>query len=152
MNLVNFTSLYKLKRRVASLPPVSATLFEQRAISTYDISQERGETTFHETCDVCNKVLHSNQKYQSHLRSQNHARNVAGQDTQDFSTIHDDTAVDEIGGLSLWVERPQELSAAAAEEEEEEEEVFNSSNCHFCLATSLDMIVEVGFKLIFIIG
>ncbi|EAU91378.1 cytoplasmic protein [Coprinopsis cinerea okayama7 len=62
---------YNMKRRVAGLPPISATLFNQRVLER---KTETAITTTPKsmTCEICNKVYTSENTYKSHLQSKKH--------------------------------------------------------------------------------
>lgn len=60
-----------MKRRVASLPPISASLFAQR------VSERKAETAVTSslkdfTCDICSKVYATENAYRSHNQSKRH--------------------------------------------------------------------------------
>ncbi|KAG6813657.1 hypothetical protein H0H92_008894 [Tricholoma furcatifolium] len=63
-----------MKRRVASLPPVSATVFDNKVL------ERRAETaimasTKDSTCTICNKVYTTEGAYKSHINSKKHKEN-----------------------------------------------------------------------------
>ncbi|KAF9050967.1 cytoplasmic protein [Hymenopellis radicata] len=65
---------YNMKRRVASLPPVSATVFNEKVI------QRRTETAIMSSlngssCEVCNKTYSTENAYRSHIQSKKHKEN-----------------------------------------------------------------------------
>ncbi|KAF9529314.1 C2H2 type zinc-finger-domain-containing protein [Crepidotus variabilis] len=65
---------YNMKRRVASLPPISAEVFNQKVIErkqeTAIMSSTRGSS-----CEVCNKVYTTENAYRSHIQSKKHKEN-----------------------------------------------------------------------------
>ncbi|KAF8518797.1 C2H2 type zinc-finger-domain-containing protein [Gautieria morchelliformis] len=65
---------YNMKRRVASLPPITAAMFNQKVL------QRRAETAVTTspkgaTCEVCNKVYTTENAYRSHMNSKKHKEN-----------------------------------------------------------------------------
>ncbi|KAI0268605.1 C2H2 type zinc-finger-domain-containing protein [Gloeopeniophorella convolvens] len=65
---------YNMKRRVASLPPVSAAVFNQKVL------ERRQETAVMlspkgSTCEVCNKAYTTENAYRSHMNSKKHREN-----------------------------------------------------------------------------
>ncbi|TEB37586.1 hypothetical protein FA13DRAFT_1786751 [Coprinellus micaceus] len=62
---------YNMKRRVAGLPPISVTLFNQRVLER---KAETAITTTPKsmTCDLCNKAYTSENGYRTHLQSKKH--------------------------------------------------------------------------------
>ncbi|KAG6915393.1 hypothetical protein DXG01_011712 [Tephrocybe rancida] len=62
---------YNMKRRVASLPPVSASVFDNKVL------ERRAETAImasakDSTCSICNKVYTTEGAYRSHINSKKH--------------------------------------------------------------------------------
>ncbi|KAF8581607.1 hypothetical protein K439DRAFT_214617 [Ramaria rubella] len=67
---------YNMKRRVASLPPISASMFNQKVL------QRRAETAVTTSpkgaiCEVCNKIYTTENAYRSHITSKKHKDNEA---------------------------------------------------------------------------
>ncbi|KAI0001379.1 C2H2 type zinc-finger-domain-containing protein [Russula compacta] len=65
---------YNMKRRIASLPPVSITVFNQKVL------ERRQETAVAlslkgSTCEICNKVYTTENAYRSHMLSRKHREN-----------------------------------------------------------------------------
>ncbi|GLB37219.1 putative C2H2 type zinc-finger (2 copies) [Lyophyllum shimeji] len=65
---------YNMKRRVASLPPVSAAVFDSKVL------ERRAETavmpsTKESTCTICNKIYTTEGAYKSHTNSRKHKDN-----------------------------------------------------------------------------
>ncbi|KAH9083786.1 C2H2 type zinc-finger-domain-containing protein [Lactarius deliciosus] len=65
---------YNMRRRVASLPPVSAAIFNQKVL------ERRQETAVAvspkgSTCEICNKVYTTENAYRSHIISRKHREN-----------------------------------------------------------------------------
>ncbi|PPQ89566.1 hypothetical protein CVT25_012238 [Psilocybe cyanescens] len=67
---------YNMKRRVASLPPISVAVFNQKVLErrteTAIMSDIRGSS-----CDVCNKLYTTENAYRSHIQSKKHRENEA---------------------------------------------------------------------------
>ncbi|KAL5485189.1 REI1 [Sanghuangporus weigelae] len=65
---------YNMKRRVANLPPVSATVFNQKVLErrqeTAIMSSPKGSA-----CEVCNKTYTTENAYRSHVNSKKHKEN-----------------------------------------------------------------------------
>ncbi|KAI1380277.1 C2H2 type zinc-finger-domain-containing protein [Hypoxylon crocopeplum] len=88
---------YNLKRRVASLPPISSEVFTERVL------QVRAETTaeadragFQQVCDVCQRTYYSENSYRNHLSSQKHKAKEAafqrrGSNQDDASSVMSST-------------------------------------------------------------
>ena len=112
---VDKNSVYNLKRRIASLPPISEMVF-QKQVATPDSENDEAEESspFEQSCIAC-KQHYTNQKtWQTHLRSRNHIQKSA----------------------------ENNLSSSSLEEGQptDEEEHFSPLQCLFCNveSTSLD--------------
>ncbi|KAF4122073.1 pre-60S factor REI1 [Geosmithia morbida] len=69
---------YNLKRRVASLPPISADVFTEKVISARAATTVEAEKAYFERgCEVCQKTYYSENAFQNHLSSQKHKQNLA---------------------------------------------------------------------------
>ncbi|CAM1505738.1 Fc.00g113750.m01.CDS01 [Cosmosporella sp. VM-42] len=64
---------YNLKRRVASLPPISAEVFTEKVLQARAASTaEADKVYFERVCDLCEKTYYSENAFQNHLASQKH--------------------------------------------------------------------------------
>ncbi|KND88618.1 Cytoplasmic 60S subunit biogenesis factor REI1 [Tolypocladium ophioglossoides CBS 100239] len=80
---------YNLKRRVASLPPISSEVFSEKVVQARAASTaEADKAYFERACDACSKTYYSENAYQNHLLSQKHKQNLstAGQPRPDDET------------------------------------------------------------------
>ncbi|EFZ02375.1 C2H2 type zinc-finger domain protein [Metarhizium robertsii] len=69
---------YNLKRRVASLPPISSEVFTEKVLQARATSSAEAEKAYFEAkCEPCNKTYYSENAYQNHLLSQKHKTNEA---------------------------------------------------------------------------
>ncbi|KAJ3530164.1 hypothetical protein NM208_g9447 [Fusarium decemcellulare] len=69
---------YNLKRRVASLPPISADVFTEKVLQARAASTAEADKAFFErVCDVCQKTYYSENAFQNHLSSQKHKAKAA---------------------------------------------------------------------------
>jgi pre-60S factor REI1 len=69
---------YNLKRRVASLPPLSSEIFAEKVLSAQENSSAAAaKAAFKETCAACQKTYYSENAYQNHLGSQRHRQRAA---------------------------------------------------------------------------
>lgn len=69
---------YNLKRRVASLPPLSSEVFAEKVINAQaSTNAAAAKASFEKPCIVCHKTYYSENAYQNHLGSQKHHLNVA---------------------------------------------------------------------------
>ncbi|KAH8985988.1 C2H2 type zinc-finger-domain-containing protein [Lactarius hatsudake] len=77
---------YNMRRRVASLPPVSAALFNQKVL------ERRQETAVAvspkgTTCEICNKVYTTENAYRSHIISRKHREKALSRTTDDARPV-----------------------------------------------------------------
>jgi pre-60S factor REI1 len=64
---------YNLKRRVASLPPITSETFTEKVLQARaETSAKADKAGFERSCAVCQKTYYSENSYQNHLGSQKH--------------------------------------------------------------------------------
>ncbi|PTD05778.1 Cytoplasmic 60S subunit biogenesis factor REI1 [Fusarium culmorum] len=69
---------YNLKRRVASLPPISADVFSEKVLQARAVSSaEADKAYFERACDICEKTYYSENAFQNHILSQKHKAKAA---------------------------------------------------------------------------
>lgn len=80
LTILSHHSRYNLKRRVASLPPISAEAFTEKVLQARaQTTAEADKAFFEKTCQVCEKTYYSENSFQNHLSSQKHrAREARG--------------------------------------------------------------------------
>lgn len=84
-------SRYNLKRRVASLPPISSEVFAEKVLTAQATSTAAAaKASFERQCPACQKTYYSENAYQNHLGSQKHRLRLAalqkGDPTKDPET------------------------------------------------------------------
>lgn len=76
--LADVSSRYNLKRRVASLPPLSSEIFAEKVLSAQASSSAAvAKASFEKSCAACQKTYYSENAYQNHLGSQKHRQRLA---------------------------------------------------------------------------
>ena len=81
---------YNLKRRVASLPPISAEIFTEKVLNAQaNSSAVAARASFEKTCPPCQKLYYSQNAYDNHLKSQRHRMRVAALNSDGASTLAD---------------------------------------------------------------
>lgn len=71
--LTDSSSRYNLKRRVASLPPISSETFAEKVLSAQALnSAAAAKATFEKTCEACQKTYFSENAFLNHVQSQKH--------------------------------------------------------------------------------
>ncbi|KAF8246539.1 hypothetical protein K440DRAFT_631049 [Wilcoxina mikolae CBS 423.85] len=69
---------YNLKRKIASLPPLSSETFAEKVLHAQANTRlEHERATFEKSCAACNKTYYSENGYVNHLGSHKHRQNVA---------------------------------------------------------------------------
>lgn len=69
---------YNVKRKVASLPPLSSETFAEKVLSAQASNRlERERASFEKNCSACNKVYYSQNAYANHLGSMRHKQNAS---------------------------------------------------------------------------
>ena len=69
---------YNLKRRVASLPPLSSEVFADKVLSAQATSKAAAEkASFEKSCQACEKTYFSENAFKNHLGSQRHRMRLA---------------------------------------------------------------------------
>ncbi|OTB09628.1 hypothetical protein M426DRAFT_316176 [Hypoxylon sp. CI-4A] len=88
---------YNLKRRVASLPPISSEVFTEKVLQARAAtSAEADRTSFQQVCEVCQRTYYSENSYRNHISSQKHKAKEAavqrrGPNQDDASSVMSST-------------------------------------------------------------
>lgn len=84
-------SRYNLKRRVASLPPISSEVFTEKVIQARAATTaEADRAGFQQVCEVCQRTYYSENSFRNHLSSQKHKAKEAA--VQHQEQHHDDAS------------------------------------------------------------
>ncbi|KAL4922317.1 C2H2 type zinc-finger-domain-containing protein [Aspergillus aurantiobrunneus] len=139
--------LYNMKRRVASLPPVSQEIFNEKVLAAKASSTAAAaKASFEKTCVACQKTFYSENSYQNHIKSSKHRSREArlGRDNaDDTSSVMSSTfslgepinksrdGGDDVANVT------EGLKEATIEEGDGDEELadadsYSSSRCLFC--------------------
>jgi pre-60S factor REI1 len=113
------SSRYNLKRRVASLPPISSEVFTEKVL------QARAETTaqadkagFERACETCQKTYYSENSFRNHLSSAKHKARAAA-----LTSRSNGKTDDEASSMSFSLGEPAADSVVDSDAEEEFNEV-----------------------------
>ncbi|KAJ5906206.1 Cytoplasmic 60S subunit biogenesis factor REI1 [Penicillium subrubescens] len=147
--------LYNMKRRIASLPPVSLEVFNEKVIAAKANSTEAAaKASFEKTCHPCQKTFYSENSYQNHIKSSKHKQ----RETRLRKEGDDASVLSSAFSLGEPVSKSNEneiakvtdgLKSATIQEEDEDVEMqndkteFSVSRCLFCLADSADAQANV---------
>lgn len=144
-----------MKRRVASLPPVSQETFNEKVLAAKATSTAAAaKASFKKTCLACQKTFYSENSYQNHVKSSKHkAREARMQKdlADDSSSVMSSTF-----SLGEPINKSQEgdsdvakvtenLKTSTIEEEDEDEEEleddseYSASRCLFCSHKASDL-------------
>lgn len=125
-----------MKRRVASLPPVSETIFNQK-VADFNAEMVPKPSATNPSCSSCSKVFTSEGAYESHVRSKKHRLNQSrGASCADGSIIDSMTNL-KIASKSETSEQDPAKNAAEARDTSDVESSappthYSSSQCLFC--------------------
>ncbi|KAL5001826.1 C2H2 type zinc-finger-domain-containing protein [Aspergillus recurvatus] len=153
--------LYNMKRRVASLPPVSQEIFNEKVLAAKASSNAAAaKASFERACVACQKTFYSENSYQNHVKSSKHKAREARlnrDNADDTSSVMSSTF-----SLGEPINKPREVDVAGvteglkeatiAEEDEDEEiadaDSYSSSHCLFCNneSTSIEENTDHMFK------
>jgi pre-60S factor REI1 len=126
---VDKNSVYNLKRRIASLPPISVIVYHKQVLNSDTGNDETDASSpFQQSCIACEQYYTNRKAWQAHLNSRNHIQKSAEFNSK-ASFVSDESP--SLGALSL-TSRDEGQSA-------DEEENFNPSQCLFCNAESTSM-------------
>ncbi|KAK3394901.1 C2H2 type zinc-finger-domain-containing protein [Podospora didyma] len=113
---------YNLKRRVASLPPISSETFSEKVLQARALSSAQADKVgFEKTCDVCEKSYFTDGAYRNHIGSAKHKANVAAARSRPSQKANDETSSQMSSTFSLG--EPADNSEVDSEAEEEFNEV-----------------------------
>lgn len=134
-----------MKRRVASLPPVSQETFNEKVLAAKASSNAAAaKASFEKSCAACQKTFYSDNSYQNHVNSSKHKAREARlsrENADDSSSVMSSTF-----SLGEPINKSRDgdvanvtegMKQAKIDEEDEDEEVteadgYSSSRCLFC--------------------
>ncbi|KAJ5773330.1 Zinc finger U1-type [Penicillium paradoxum] len=146
--------LYNMKRRIASLPPVTLETFNEKVLAAKATSNEAAaKASYEKTCHTCSKAFYSENSYQNHLNSSKHKQRAA--------RLRKDGDAASVQSSAFSLGEPvtksdndvskvaDDLKSATIEEQDEEmedetkEDGFSASLCLFCKVDSTDSHTNV---------
>ncbi|TFL01541.1 C2H2 type zinc-finger-domain-containing protein [Pterulicium gracile] len=145
---------YNMKRRVASLPPLSAEVFNQKVLDRREQTAAANPDTG-ATCTVCNKSYGSENAFRSHFNSKKHKENeqkAANKPDEDQVMAEAKKPAEQQPPTASTSAPPQPTIAEADEDRDEDEEMddidaklaaartgLSSKHCLFCTHQSEDL-------------
>ncbi|KAI4226949.1 MAG: hypothetical protein L6R36_002763 [Xanthoria steineri] len=125
---------YNLKRRVASLPPLSSEVFAEKVLTAQATSTAAAaKASFERQCTACQKTYYSENAYQNHLGSQKHRLRLAALSKGELTK---DTETESVISSALSLGEP--INAAPTEPIDPEAEAEFSKVVDGIKETSLD--------------
>lgn len=123
--LTVISSRYNLKRRVASLPPLTSEIFAEKVLANKaSAAATAARASFEKVCPACQKTYFSENAYQNHLGSQKHKLQVARMHMQDANG--DDAETGSVMSSTFSLGEPLETaSTKSVVEDPAVEEEFN---------------------------
>jgi pre-60S factor REI1 len=112
---------YNLKRRVASLPPLTSEIFAEKVLANKaSAAATAARASFEKKCDPCDKVFFSEGAFVNHVGSQKHKNAAAryGKYTKPFGDQATET--ESMTGSTFSLGEPLETGSALEEMEDEE--------------------------------
>ena len=126
--ITDIDSVYNLKRRIASLPPISATVFQNQVLASGPGNDEEEQSSpFERSCSACEQHYTNRKAWQAHLKSRDHAQKTAATGSK-ASFLSD--------------EPPPSTPLLDTHEEDQSpnrEETFSPLQCLFCNVESASM-------------
>ena len=146
-----------MKRRIASLPPVSQETFNEKVLAAKATSTAAAaKASFEKTCVACQKTFYSENTYQNHVKSSKHRSREARMNrdhADDSSSVMSSNfslgePINNRRGSQSSVSKVADNMKTTTieegdEEEEADEEGFSASRCLFCSTRSSDIHANV---------
>ncbi|KAI6046184.1 C2H2 type zinc-finger-domain-containing protein [Pisolithus marmoratus] len=126
---------YNMKRRVAGLPPVTAAIFDQKALEQ---RVDPSGTTRGISCVVCRKSYTTENAYKSHLASKKHKESELNGDGRVRGT-HDMTVTSVPPRLQLGESTPEEIECSMDNEIAAARDRISPHACLFCAMVSTEI-------------
>ncbi|KAI1437529.1 C2H2 type zinc-finger-domain-containing protein [Xylaria sp. CBS 124048] len=110
---------YNLKRRVASLPPISSEVFAEKVLQARAATTaEADRAGFQQLCEVCQRTYYSENSYRNHIGSQKHKAKQATMPKR--GAVDDDSSV-----MTSTFSLGEPVAVASEEVDSDAEEEFN---------------------------
>ena len=127
-SITDKNSVYNLKRHIASLPPISITVFQKQVLASESGNEEEEESSlFQRSCTACEQHYTDRKAWQAHLKSRNHDQKTAETDSK-ASLLSDERPLSTLS-----------LDARGEDPSANKEENFSPMQCLFCIVESASM-------------
>jgi len=115
---------YNLKRRVASLPPLSSEIFTEKVLQARAVTTAQADKAgFERGCEACQKSFYSENSYRNHIGSSKHKARVAAVQSRSKGRKVDDE-VSSVMSSTFSLGEPAD-GKTSSEVDSEAEEEFN---------------------------
>ncbi|KAK3316064.1 C2H2 type zinc-finger-domain-containing protein [Apodospora peruviana] len=116
---------YNLKRRVASLPPISSEVFAEKVLQARaNTAAQADKAGFEKACEACQKTYYSENSYRNHIGSAKHKARLAATLSRPNGKVDDEASSMMSSTFSLG--EPANTSDVDSDAEEEFNEVVES--------------------------
>lgn len=132
----NLFSVYNLRRRIASLPPISVTSFEEQVLPS--LGRKDDLISLERSCDICKQQYTNRKEWKAHLQSTRHAQKAAELNSEQYVLAKKSPSPTDL----LPRHKPpthcgeNDLDAV---DEEVEEDIFSPLQCLFCSTESTSL-------------
>ena len=123
--IIDKSSVYNLKRHIASLPPISITVFQKQVLASDSGKEE--SSPFQRSCTSCEQHYTNRKAWQAHLKSRDHAQKTTETDSKS-SFLSDESPLS-----------TPSLSTHEEDESANKEKSFSPLQCLFCNVESVSM-------------
>ncbi|GAB1315721.1 pre-60S factor rei1 [Madurella fahalii] len=107
---------YNLKRRVASLPPISSTVFTEKVLQARaETNAQADKAGFERACETCKKTYYSENSFRNHLSSAKHKTRAAALASRPNAKVDD-----EASSMSFSLGEPAAVDSVVDSDAEEE--------------------------------
>lgn len=126
--IIEQNSVYNLKRHIASLPPISITVFQNQVLAFKSRSDEKEESSLlQRSCTACEQHYTNRRAWQAHLKSRIHAQKTAETDSKAFF-LSDESPLSTLS-----------LNTHEEDQSANKEDGFSPLQCLFCNVESASM-------------
>jgi pre-60S factor REI1 len=148
-----------MKRRMASLPPISLETFNEKVLAAKDVSNKAAaKASYEKTCHTCSKAFYSEGSYQQHINSSNHKKRQASlRKDGDAASVQSsafslgEPVTKTVDGDNDVTKVTENLKSTTIDEQEEGSETeedaskveFSPARCLFCKTDSTDIHTNV---------
>ena len=114
---------YNLKRRVASLPPLSSDIFTEKVLANQaTAAATAAKAQFEKVCPACSKTYFSDNAFRNHLGSQKHKQRVAQMQNGDGTESRADDETNSVMSSSFSLGEPLDTKSTVTDDSIAEQE------------------------------